>query len=75
MKNVPKKINNKKTGLLYKKVLFPKQKKNLTPFRSDVPIRSNALRTLGAGPASNREIMKPVRILVFLSNRLNCPWI
>ena len=58
-----------------KKYFFPNKKKNLSPFRTDVPIRSHALRTLGAGAARNREIMKPVRTLVLVSNRLNCLWI
>ena len=42
------------------------------PLRIDVIIRSHALRTLGAGAAMNREIMRPVKTLVLVSNRLNC---
>ena len=42
-------------------------------YGTDALIRFYALRTLRAGAARNREIMKPVRALV--SNRLNCPWI
>ena len=48
---------------------------NFTPFRTDVPNRSHALPTLGAGAARNKEIMRPVRTWVLVSNRLNCPWI
>ena len=58
-----------------KKYFFPNKKKNLSPFRADVPIRFHALCTLGAGAARNREIMKPVRTLVLVSNSLNCLWI
>ena len=36
---------------------------------------SHALRTLGAGVARNKEIMKPVRILILVLNKLNCSWI
>ena len=58
-----------------KEHFFSNKGKNLSPFRTDVPIRSHALCTLGAGAARNREIMKPVRTLVLVSNRLNCSWI
>ena len=33
---------------------FPNQIKNFCPFRTDVPIRSHAFRTLRAGTARNR---------------------
>ena len=48
---------------------------NLSPFHTDSPVRSHASRTLEAGAARNREIMKPVRTLVLVSKRLNCLWI
>ena len=63
---------NKKTELLFKIVVFHKQK-NLSECGTDVSIRFYALRTLGADAARNRKIMKPVRTMV--SNGLNCPWI
>ena len=59
--------------LLYGWHLFPNKRKNFRRFRSDVPIRFQALHTLTAGAARSRKIKKPVRKLI--SNRLNCPWI
>ena len=53
--------------------LIPNKRKNLSPFRTDVPIRLLVLRTLGAGVTRNREIMKLVRILV--SNIQHRLWI
>ena len=44
-----------------KKHYFPNKRKNLSPFRNNVPIRPHALRTLGAGTARNREIVKLLR--------------
>ena len=55
-----------------KKYFFQNKRKNFSPFRTDVPISYHALRTLGADAARNREIMRPVRTLVLVSNRLNC---
>ena len=58
-----------------KKYFFPNKRKNISPFCADVPIRSHALRILGTGAAKNREIMKPVRTLLLVSNILHCSWI
>ena len=74
--NVSKKFI-KKTWLLYKIVFFPNRGKNLSPFRTKVPIRFHALRNLETCAARNRkkkqkrnrEIIKLVRKLV--SSRLN----
>ena len=62
----------RKLDFWIKKYFFPNKRKNLSPFHTDVPIRSHAFHTLGAGAARNREIMIPVRTLVLVSNRLNC---
>ena len=75
MKNVPKQVINKKTSLLYKKYFLSKKRKSISPFRTEVPIRSHDLLTVGPGAASNRKIVKPVRTLVSVSNKLNCSWI
>ena len=48
---------------------------NLSPFCTDVPIRFHAFCNLGAGVVRNRETMKPMRVLVMGSNRLNRLWI
>ena len=72
LKTFPKRILIRKLGFCIKKYFFPNKIKNLSPFRIDVLIRSHALRTLGASAARNKEIMKPVKTLVLVSNRLNC---
>ena len=41
-----KKIINKKTLLVHEKYFSPNRRKNLSPFRTDVPIRPHTLRTL-----------------------------
>ena len=64
-----KKVISKKTYFVYKILLFPTTRKNLSPLRTDVSIRFHALRSHGTSAARNREIMKPVTTLV--SNRLN----
>ena len=53
-----------------KQYFFPNKRKNLSPFRTDFPIKFYALCTLGGRVARNREIMKPMRTQV--SNKLNC---
>ena len=73
LKTFPKRLLIRKLNLFIKYYFFPNKRKNLSPFRYDIPIRFLALRTLGAGAARNRKIMKPVRTLV--SHRLNRPWI
>ena len=56
LRNVSKKVINKKTyNFSYKIVIFPKQKN----FRTDVSIRFHALRTLGAGAAIEKSLPQP----------------
>ena len=71
-KTLSKRLLIRKLDFSIKKNFFLNRKKNLSPFRTDVPIGSHALRTLGADAARDREFMKPVRTLVLVSNRLNC---
>ena len=61
----PKRLFIRKLDFCIKNYFFPNKRKNLRPFHTDVPIRSNAPRTLGAGAARNRETMKPERTLVY----------
>ena len=73
-KTFPKRIliRKKETKLDFciKKYFFPNKRKNLSPFRNDVPIRSHALCTLGAGATRDREIIKPVRTLLLVLAKL-----
>ena len=64
-----KRLLIRKFNFCVKKYFFQNKRKNLSPFCTDFPISFLAFRTLGAGNATNKEIMKPVRTLV--SNRLN----
>ena len=72
LKTFPKRLLIRKLDFCIKEYFFPNKKKKLSPFRTDVSIRFHALHTLGADAARNREIMRPVRTLVLVSNRLNC---
>ena len=71
-KTLPKRFLIRKLDFCIKNYFFPNKIKNLSPFRTDVPIRSHAFYTLEAGAVRNREIVRPVRTLVLVSNRLNC---
>ena len=42
------------------------KRKDLSPFRTDVLMKSHIFGTLGAGAPRNRKIMKPVRTLILV---------
>ena len=60
-KNFPKRLITRKRNFYIKQCFFPNKRNNLSPFRTDVPIRFHALRTVGAGGARNREIVREIR--------------
>ena len=51
-------------SLLKSEKYFANKRKNLSQSGTDASVRFDPLRTLGAGAAKHREIMKPARALV-----------